>query len=66
MQLAIYREKDVLALVRISKATLWRWRKAGEFPHPIQLGPNTVGWRRGDVDEWLASRPLATGEAAAA
>ena len=62
MEPAIYREKDVLALVRISKATLWRWRKAGEFPPPIQLGPNTVGWRRGDVDEWLASRPLATGE----
>ena len=65
MQLAIYRERDVLALVGISKATLWRWRKADEFPHPIRLGPNLVAWRRGDVDKWLASRPLATGEAAA-
>ena len=32
MEPAIYREKDVLALVRISKATLWRWRKAGGIP----------------------------------
>ena len=61
MEPAIYREKDVLALVRISKATLWRWRKAGEFPHPIQLGPNTVAWRRIEIDEWISSRPLATG-----
>lgn len=64
MEAAIYREKDVLALLGVSKATLWRWRREGVFPHPIQLGPNTVGWRRGDVDEWLASRPVATGAAA--
>ncbi len=66
MHPVIYRERDVLALVGISKATLWRWRKAGEFLAPIRLGPNRVAWRRSDVDEWLASRPLATGEALAA
>lgn len=62
MQAAIYREKDVLALVGVSKATLWRWRRDGAFPNPVQLGPNTVGWHREDVDDWLASRPLATGQ----
>ena len=66
MEPAIYREKDVLALLGVSKATLWRWRRDGGFPHPIQLGPNTVGWLREDVHEWLEARPLATGEPAAA
>ncbi len=61
MQPVIYRERDVLALVGISKATLWRWRKAGEFPAPIRLGPNRVAWRRIEIDEWISSRPLATG-----
>ena len=64
MEPAIYREKDVLGMLSISKATLWRWRRDGEFPHPIQLGPNTVGWRRADVEEWLLARPRATGVAA--
>ena len=63
---AIYREKDVLALLGVSKATLWRWRKDGGFPNPRRLGPNTVGWRREDVHEWLESCPLATGEPASA
>ena len=59
MEAAILRERDVLALLGISKATLWRWRKAGNFPAAIQLGPNSVAWRREAVDEWLASRPAA-------
>ena len=66
MDSIIYRERDVLAVLGISKATLWRWRRAGQFPDPIQLGPNTVAWRRDEVESWLASRPRATGEGAAA
>ena len=64
MEPAIYRQKDVLSLLGVSKASLWRWRRAGEFPHPIKLGPNTVGWRREIVHQWILSRPPATGEAA--
>ena len=61
MERTIYRERDVLAVLGISKATLWRWRRAGGFPAPIQLGPNTVGWRREDVENWLKTRPSADG-----
>ena len=64
MEPAIYREKDLLAMLSISKATLWRWRRDGQFPHPIQLGPNSVGWCREIVHEWISTRPLATGERA--
>ena len=65
MEAQILRERDVRALLGVSKVTLWRWRRAGNFPAPIRLGPNVIAWRRADVDEWLASRPLVTGEAAA-
>jgi prophage regulatory protein len=32
--------------------------KAGEFPAPIQLSPNRIGWRQSDIEGWLESRPM--------
>lgn len=29
------------------------------FPTRVQLGPRAVGWRRAEIDEWLATRPPA-------
>ena len=39
-----------------SKVSLWRLVKAGDFPKPIRMGPRAVGYRRADLDAWLASR----------
>ena len=35
----------------------YRWAKAGNFPSPIKLGARAIGWRRDEVEAWLASRP---------
>ncbi len=43
-----------------SRVQLWRDIKAGRFPSPLELGPNSVGWYEDEVDEWLASRPRRT------
>ena len=66
MDAQILHEPDVLALLGVGKATLWRWRKAGNFPAPLQLGPNRIAWRRDEVERWLATRPRAVGGNAAA
>ena len=50
------RESEVLALIGCSKATLWRWKRAGRFPQPVELGPMTLAYRREDVEAWIASR----------
>ena len=39
-----------------NRVTLRRWIEAGHFPAPIRLGPNSVGWRARDVQEWLDRR----------
>jgi len=39
-----------------SIATLWRKVAAKEFPQPIQLGPNRVGWIEAEVDGWIEAR----------
>jgi predicted DNA-binding transcriptional regulator AlpA len=48
---------DVCKLLRISKPTLWRLRRSGNFPDPTTVTERIFGWRRREIDEWLASRP---------
>jgi prophage regulatory protein len=58
---AIIRGWDaVCRAVGRSRVQLWRDVREGRFPEPIQLGPNSVGWHRAEVEEWLASRPRRT------
>ena len=35
--------------VPVSRATWFAWRNAGIAPPAIRLGPNTVGYRVGDI-----------------
>ena len=43
-----------------SRVQLWRDIRAKRFPPPIELGPNSIGWYRSEVDAWLQSRPRRT------
>ena len=62
----ILRLPAVLDRVGLGKTAVYAAIKRGEFPQPIKLSTRAVGWRVGDVEVWLANRPRATGEAAAA
>ena len=52
------RTNDVLAAVGVSRSTLCRWRETGEFPAPLRLGANSVGWPATVVDDWIARRDV--------
>ena len=59
VQRQILRLKDVVELVGLSKTTIWRRMRAGEFPPALRLGgPQTraVGWKVTDVEAWLEQR----------
>ena len=48
------RYANLVALGIISnRTTLARWIRAGRFPAPIQLGPNSLAWRESEVIEFL-------------
>ena len=52
----ILRLPEVLAMTGLSRTTLWRRVKAGDFPARVRLGgrrSRAVGWRRADVERWL-------------
>jgi prophage regulatory protein len=50
--------KEVLILIGISNATLWRWIKAGRFPAPMKIGKKKVAWRSSVLATWIAQRTV--------
>jgi prophage regulatory protein len=54
-ELTFLRERQVLARIPVSRATWWRWIKAGRAPKPVRLGPGIVAWRVSDIDALAAS-----------
>ena len=55
----VVRESELRLLTGLSKSTIRRMEKKGEFPARRQLSNGRVGWRRDEVDEWSASRQRA-------
>ena len=55
----IMRIPEVTEVTGLSKTTIWRRVKSGDFPAPLRLGSlstRSVGWRFSDVQTWLDSR----------
>jgi prophage regulatory protein len=40
----------------VSRSTVFRWVRDKQFPKPINLGKNSVGWLEEQVEAWLESR----------
>ncbi len=55
---ALLRLPAVLALVGVSKATLYRWSRAGQFPQPVALtaSRSTVAWSSAEVSGWIMGK----------
>ena len=51
--------KTVMAATGYSRVQLWRKARDAEddFPPPMQLGANKIGWFEDEVEDWQKSRP---------
>lgn len=47
---------QVRATTGLATSTLYRLMKHGQFPRPVQLGPNSVGWNERDIAAWCKTR----------
>lgn len=36
----------------VSADGIWRWKRQGNFPRPIRVGPNCTRWRMSDLIEY--------------
>ena len=52
----ILRFPEVRRRVGLSRSTMWRLIRRGEFPANIRLTDSAVGWREDQVDAWLRQR----------
>jgi prophage regulatory protein len=35
----------------VSTDSIWRWKRNGDFPAPVRVGPNCTRWRMADLLE---------------
>jgi prophage regulatory protein len=53
--------KDLKQRVTLSRSTIQRLARQGQFPQPIRLSPARVAWRESDIAAWIAKRATNTG-----
>jgi len=53
---SILKIRKVSSKSGLSKSSIYRLAKAGEFPQPIKLGERSSGWLESEVDQWIADR----------
>ena len=47
---------EVCARTGLSRTTLWKLERHGQFPTRRVLTANTVGWLASEVEEWIITR----------
>lgn len=45
----LLREREVLQILPIGRASLWAGIKSGRYPRPVKLGPRTTCWRESEI-----------------
>lgn len=55
-QIWLLRRREVLARTGLSNSEMHRRIKAGSFPAPIALGPNSVAWPSNAIDAWIEAQ----------
>lgn len=47
---------QVKVISGLSRTTVWRLQKTGDFPASVQASPNRMGWWQSELLEWKRSR----------
>ena len=58
MQMRMLSFEELLPVkgIRYSRSHTYRLIKAGQFPQPVRLGGNCVGFLESEIDGWLTSK----------
>lgn len=50
--------KQLAVRLGVSRHTIYRWKREGDFPKAVKLGPGSVRWRLSDILNWESSRVM--------
>lgn len=50
--------REIIALVRLSRTSIYRMTRQGRFPPPCSVGNGKIRWREDDVRAWMAGLPV--------
>lgn len=53
----IIRMKELTQLIGLSRTTVWRLVRSYDFPAPVSLSANSIGWNSDQIYEWIQTRP---------
>lgn len=54
--------KQVQAKTGITTSSLYRLMREGSFPLPLKISTQSVRWKSNEIEEWIATKPRATGD----
>jgi len=58
-------DKDTANRYTVSRGTIWRWIREGDFPQPVKFGASSTRWHLAELEAWEAKkRSQAEGRAA--
>ena len=49
----LLRLKQVVEATGLSRASIYRQIQSQTFPRPVEIGPKSVAWVEGEVQEWM-------------
>ena len=52
----LLRIEEVSSMTSLSRSTIKRMVRAGEFPAPIRVGKNRVAWEKEELEAWVQER----------
>lgn len=52
----VYRMRDLLEKLRISKSLLYYWIREGRFPKGVKISPRIRIWFEEEIENWLKER----------
>ena len=59
----LLRLDEVKSRCGLSRSSVYRMMRGGSFPEPLRVGLRAVRWRQSEIEDWLATRPRASGDA---
>lgn len=52
----IITSKEAARIAGVSRVTMWRLRKEGDFPKPVRRGTAATGYIQDEINAWVEAR----------